>query len=235
MVFTGIIERQGVVEEVRTTEGFDIRLSVPKTQETDPDFFKGSVKLGDSIAVNGVCLTAIEILPDDSCFFNLMPETLKLTNLSEVKPGSVVNLERAMALGDRISGHYVLGHVDFTAEIVGKQVEADALRITFQLPNFQHREALVFKGCVAIDGISLTVASVCHLTNQFTVCLIRYTQSKVNLAGREIGERVNIELDYQKKNSGSWFSTQGVSLALGVSLLFLVGFYSLRRPKLVRQ
>ncbi|MBI4212772.1 MAG: riboflavin synthase [Chloroflexi bacterium] len=183
-MFSGIIEEIGRVSRLdRDAEA--VRLSVDASQILD------GLKVGDSISVDGACLTVTEF---DGCGFSvgLAPETLRRTTLGALEPGNPVNLERAVRPGDRLSGHYVQGHVDGTAVIVDRQFEGDSLLIWFE-PSSSLLPYVVEKGYVAVDGISLTVAS--REATRFSVALVAYTREHVALAQKNVGGVVNLEVD----------------------------------------
>lgn len=152
-----------------------------------------------SICVSGVCLTATE-LADDHFVVGLAPETLRKSNLGELKQGSKVNLERASQVGGRNSGHIVQGHVDDTGTITQKWTDGDSLFVRVQTtPHVMNY--VVPKGFIAIDGTSLTV---CDVTpNEFTFMLVEYTQQKIIIPQKQVGEKVNIEVDVLAKYSES--------------------------------
>lgn len=183
-MFTGIIEEIGYVKRIN-------QQSRSAQIEIKADKVLGDVAVGDSIAVNGVCLTVVTF---DSQHFtaDVMPETISKTNLRELKPGSPVNLERALQLGGRLGGHIVQGHVDAIGTIVEKQILEIAIiyRIATEPELLQY---VVPKGSVAIDGISLTVVDV--FQDSFTVSLIPHTAHETVLGEKKPGDRVNLESD----------------------------------------
>nr|WP_282432122.1 riboflavin synthase [Desulfotomaculum nigrificans] len=149
------------------------------------------VKVGDSIAVNGVCLT-VTTFGDGAFTADVMAETLAKTNLRELRPGSKVNLERALRLGDRLGGHLVSGHVDGVGTIVALERQDIATLVTIEAPP-QVMKYIIKKGSVAIDGTSLTVVDFDQ--NKFQVSLIPHTAHATVLGGKKIGETVNLEAD----------------------------------------
>lgn len=175
-MFTGIIEVLG------TVRSFDNGALVVGT----PAEFLDGVAIGDSIAINGCCLTVVE-LTDDGFRADVVDESLRRTNLGDVASGDPVNLERAMRAGDRFGGHIVQGHVDAVGEVVSPapdlqiRMPADLLRYVIE------------KGSITIDGISLTVVKV--LPDGFTVALIPHTTEVTTLGRRQPGDRVNLEVD----------------------------------------
>jgi riboflavin synthase len=183
-VFTGIIEEIGHVQRInQQSHSAQIQIKASKVLS--------DVAVGDSIAVNGVCLTVVSF--DNQHFIaDVMPETINKTTLHELKPGSPVNLERALQVGARLGGHIVQGHVDAIGTIVQKQVLEIAIiyriKTTPELLQF-----VVPKGSVAIDGISLTVVDV--FQDSFTVSLIPHTAHETTLGGKDPGDRVNLESD----------------------------------------
>lgn len=183
-MFTGIIEEIGHVQRInQQSRSAQIQVKASKVLS--------DVAVGDSIAVNGVCLTVVSF--DAQHFIaDVMPETIDKTTLHELKPGSPVNLERALQVGARLGGHIVQGHVDALGTIVQKQVLEIAIiyriKTTPELLQF-----VVPKGSVAIDGISLTVVDV--FQDSFTVSLIPHTAHETILGGKNPGDRVNLESD----------------------------------------
>jgi riboflavin synthase len=155
-----------------------------------------------SICVSGVCLTATALDPVQKTFkVGLAPETLRKTYFSTLKPGQAVNLERASEIGGRNSGHFVQGHVDGTGTIVSKQPDKDSLAITIQLDNPDLIKYIVPKGFIAIDGTSLTVVDVDPVAKTFSFMLIEYTQKKIIIPQKQVGDKVNLEVDVLGKYS----------------------------------
>lgn len=176
----------GIVEEIGTVKAFEGgRLSIGCRRALE------GTKLGDSVNVNGACLTVVG-LTADSFSVDLMPETIRRTNLGELRPGAGVNLERALSAADRMGGHFVQGHVEGTGRIASFTREGDAVIVRFEVPAEVGRY-LVPKGFVAVDGISLTVVD-CEPTG-FTVSLVQYTQENTTLARQPVGAAVNLETD----------------------------------------
>lgn len=176
-MFTGIIQNQGTwsLEGTRAQVHSDMDLS--------------DVHAGDSIAVNGVCLTTLEA---HALVFDLGPETLAITTLGQLRNNSQVHLEKALRLSDRFGGHFVQGHVDGIAEVVSKQPESDSLHITFKTAP-ELLKICVPKGSVTLDGVSLTLNHIGPET--FTVCLVPHTLLKTHLGTLVPGDRVNLEND----------------------------------------
>src|SRR3954447_8286149 len=147
---------------------------------------------GDSIAVNGVCLTVVEVLPDGQFSADVMAETLNRSNLGELRPGSRVNLERAAALNSRLGGHIVQGHVDGTGHVIARTPSEHWEVVRIALPTALSRY-VVEKGSITVDGVSLTVSGLGH--DWFEVSLIPTTLSLTTLGRAEVGIRVNLEVD----------------------------------------
>ena len=183
-MFTGIVEEMGTVRRLNQSPNrCELELSASKVLE--------GTQIGDSIAVNGVCLTVIR-LGEEHFTADVMPETLRRSNLGQLKPGSRVNLERAMAANGRFGGHIVAGHIDGTGKILAMQPEGNAVLVTISATPELLRY-VVEKGSIAIDGISLTVAKVSH--TDFTVSLIPHTGEETTLLKHRPGEIVNLETD----------------------------------------
>ncbi len=183
-MFTGLIEEVGTVSELRKTSK-EARLTVECNR------IAGETAIGDSISVNGVCLTVIEIL-GNKLTFDVSSETLKRTNIGSLKSGDKVNLERALQVGGRLGGHIVQGHIDTTTKITAIKREQKGFIFQFQLPqDFKH--LIVEKGSIAIDGVSLTIANV--KSSSFSVAVIPHTYENTNLRFRKPGDKVNVELD----------------------------------------
>jgi len=153
---------------------------------------------GDSISVNGVCLTVTSFTPG-SFTIGVAPETLRITNLGDLKENSNVNLERAVRADTRMGGHFVQGHVDTTAKILSVTKDGNALTFRFQPTRKDMLRYIVYKGYVAIDGTSLTVTKVNDQEGWWEVMLIAYTQERVVVAAKKEGDTVNIEVDMMAK------------------------------------
>ena len=194
-MFTGIVEELGRVAE---RSGSRLRISAQTVLD-------GS-KVGSSIAVNGCCLTVVEI-DQNSWMTDVSDETFSRTNLGTLSVGDVVNLERPMALGDRLGGHLVLGHVDAVGEIVS-EVPNLVVRIPIDLMHL-----IVEKGSVTVDGISLTSFNL--TADTFSVAVIPHTTEVTTLGVRKVGDKVNIEMDMMAKHiarmSSSAINVQGPS------------------------
>ncbi|MGQ9613186.1 MAG: riboflavin synthase [Chloroflexus sp.] len=184
-MFTGIVEEMGTVAHIVSMQEQANQITI-----TCRTVLEGT-RIGDSIAVNGTCLT-VTALTADSFTVGLSPETLRRTNLGRLHVGDPVNLERALAFGGRMGGHYVQGHVDGVGEIVAIVPEGDSERVTIR-PPAALLPYIVEKGYIAVDGVSLTVAEMGRET--FTVALVAYTQSAVIMGRQPVGALVNIEVD----------------------------------------
>ncbi len=183
-MFTGIVEEVGIAAEV----GGD-HLTVQAEMVLD------GLKLGDSMSVNGACLTVVSL--EGSAFsVDLSPETIRRTSLGDLAKGQKVNLERPLAVTDRLGGHIVQGHVDGTGRITSWKPEGDSMILRVRSPK-RLMPYIVEKGFIAVDGISLTVVQ--KGASSFTLSLIPYTLQNTNLQGKAPGERVNLEADIVAK------------------------------------
>jgi riboflavin synthase len=181
-MFTGLVETTGTVASVLNT-GNGIRLSVKSASPFD-------IQLGDSISVNGVCLTVTK--HDAEISFDVSPETLKSTNLGALKVSDRVNLERALRLSDRLGGHIVTGHVDGIGVIKDKRQTGEYTFYKFDTPS-EILKYIVKKGSITVDGISLTVVDLD--SRSFNVAIIPHTLTATNLGEKGTGDRVNLEAD----------------------------------------
>jgi riboflavin synthase len=183
-MFSGIVAAVGIVKNFESNNEA-ASLSI----EASPAFT--DVAIGESIAVNGICLTVVHHC--GSMFsVDVSPETLRATNLGELRPGDGINLERSLCLNDRIGGHLVSGHVDGVGKIIDKRAEANALHYDIQVPKHLMRY-IVPKGSIAVDGISLTVV-VCH-ADGFQVTIIPHTAAATTIGGKGLEATVNLECD----------------------------------------
>ncbi|WP_102029275.1 riboflavin synthase [Salirhabdus sp. Marseille-P4669] len=187
-MFTGIIEELGVVKTINKAEKAIV-------MEIEAKEIVKDVGLGDSISVNGVCLTVTKY-NDKSFLVDVMPETVNATSLEQLKVGSKVNLERAMAANGRFGGHFVSGHVDAIGTIIKKEPLANAVYYTIKVPK-EYAPYFMLKGSVAIDGTSLTIFGVDEQT--ITISLIPHTTSHTVLGDKNEGDIVNIECDMLAK------------------------------------
>ena len=203
-MFTGIVEEMGTVVSLEErddmtlwdgTTGSGTELAV------HADVMMDGAYLGCSICVSGVCLTATELNHDENIFkVGLAPETLRRSSLGSLKAGDAVNLERASEIGGRNSGHFVQGHVDGTGEIIDRWQDENSLFVKVKVgPDLL--KYIVPKGFIAVDGTSLTVCDVDTTENWFTFMLVEYTQKKIIIPGKKVGELVNLEVDVLGKYS----------------------------------
>jgi riboflavin synthase len=182
-MFTGIIEATGTVAEVkRTGDGFRIRVETA---------LASSMKLGDSVAVNGVCLTAM-LIDGDQVLADIGPETARVTTLADLERGQQVNLERPLKSDGRVDGHFVLGHVDGVGTVEEVRKEGTSYWITVEFPPAL-AQYLVWKGSIAVDGISLTIAALDD--EWFDVQVIPHTWANTTLSAARVGDALNLECD----------------------------------------
>ena len=179
-MFTGIIEETGTLKSLN---GGRIEITCAK--------ILSDIKIGDSICTNGICLTVTDFT-EKYFAADVMPETLRRTSLEELNIGGVVNLERAMKVGDRFGGHIVSGHIDGTGKISNIRTEGNAIFINISAENFLLKQ-IAAKGSVALDGISLTVVDAG--ANDFSVSMIPHTRAVTNFNFKRVGSIVNIETD----------------------------------------
>ena len=189
-MFTGLVEEKGSVVSIDPiNNGNAIKVTIAaNVVHTD-------AAIGDSIAINGCCLTVVEI-GGNQLSFEAGTETLSRTNLGDLQPSSPVNLERALAVGQRMGGHYVSGHIDTLATVDERNEDGDWAEFWFRLPAEWTRQ-MANKGSVAIDGISLTLVEV--QAERFSVALIPHTLAATTLGDRNCGDSVNIETDLLAK------------------------------------
>jgi len=187
-MFTGIIEEIGTIKEIKHSNQF-VKISV-RCKKIISD-----VKKGDSISVNGICLTVTDF-GKDWFIADVMPETLRKSGLGKLKATDQVNLERALRLSDRLGGHIVTGHIDSIGNVLSVENESDAIWITVEAPENTMRY-IVMKGSVALDGVSLTVADVGE--KSFKVSLIPMTSGLTTLGSKKNGNIINIECDITGK------------------------------------
>jgi riboflavin synthase len=187
-MFTGIVQAVGRVAEVM---GDSLSIQVAG------DFLQDPVIIGESIAVNGVCLTVVTFGPDGLLRFDVSPETFARSALQCLRTGSRINLERAMRVSDRFGGHIVQGHVDATGSLVSKRAEGEFTVFRFSAPTMYDRY-LIDKGSIALDGISLTVVS--PEAGAFDVWIVPHTLENTNMGDLKIGDPVNLEFDVIAKH-----------------------------------
>ena len=188
-MFTGLVEETGRVMWLRRSSqsGLQIQIAAPAICR--------SLHRGDSVAINGCCLT-VAAHRGELITFDLLQETLDRTNLHKLRPGTPVNLERALAADGRIGGHFVQGHIDCTAAITGLEKKGDDYRLEIALPE-EYSHLVVMKGSICINGISLTVAGV--QAEGLTVWIIPHTREQTSLAAAQVGDLVNLEFDILAK------------------------------------
>lgn len=183
-MFTGIIEEVGVIQEIRfLSEGATIKVATSKITD--------SMKIGDSISVNGVCLTATQV---GTNFFqcDISMETLRRSSFARSRQGATVNLERALMVGDRLGGHFVLGHVDDIGKFSRKTPSGEGFEMSFDFPETLARY-MVYKGSIAINGISLTISKL--EKESLSISVIPHTLESTNLKQMVNGDIVNLEVD----------------------------------------
>ena len=215
-MFTGIVEEMGTVVTMEDRNDMtlwdgSIGSGTELTVRSGQGLVMEGAYLGCSICVSGVCLTATVLDPVQNTFtVGLAPETLDKTYFRSLRPGQAVNLERASEIGGRNSGHFVQGHVDGTGTIVDKRIDGDSLRVTIKVDE-EHSESIlryiVPKGFIAIDGTSLTVVDVDTEKGTFGFMLVEYTQKKIIIPQKSIGEKVNLEVDVLGKYSETAMSS----------------------------
>jgi len=196
-MFTGIIEELGKVVNLRKEkDSFILAIKAFRV--------RGDLSIGDSLSVNGVCLTVTSLKGNETVEADVMPETLRRTNLEDLRPGDKVNLERALMPSGRMGGHFVTGHIDGTGVLLQSRKEGNAVIMRFSCPQEVSRY-LVTKGSVAVDGISLTVSF--QQEDVFEVSLVPHTLSETTLGYKRTGGRVNLEGDllgkYVEKYTGN--------------------------------
>lgn len=216
-MFTGIIQGQGRIIEKRSSGGGMVFV-------IESDFDLDDPEEGESIAVNGVCLTAKDIA-GRRFSVDVSPESLSRTNLGQMATGSTGNLERALRLSDRLGGHMVSGHVDGVALVVDRRPEGDFVRFVFSLPG-ELAKYIIEKGSIAVDGISLTVNQCDDKT--FSVAIIPHTLEVTTLGALQKGDSVNIEVDligkYVEKLLAAGTAGDGEKSAINPSFLAEHGF-----------
>lgn len=211
-MFTGLVEEVGKLRSLTRNAG-GARLEVTAS-------FAGELARGDSVAVSGACLTAIDLGPD---WFSadVSNETLARTGLGSLAAGARVNLERALAVGQRLGGHYVLGHVDGVGRVRSVGPLGDAWRYELEFPP-EMAQLFIDKGSVAIDGISLTVNEV--FASTFSVAVIPETRRKTTIGDRRVGDRVNLEGDVLGKYVLRALATSGRAGGVSLETLSKAGY-----------
>ena len=187
-MFTGLVEEKGIVQDLTSTgETADISIKAILVSDV--------VSIGDSVAINGCCLTVVAV-EGQVLTFQAGTETLSRTNLGELEAGSPVNLERALAVGQRMGGHYVSGHVDALGTVDQRNNDGQWAEFWFKVPKDLTRQ-MASKGSITVDGISLTLVDV--ESDRFSVALIPHTLDVTTLGNRNVGDTVNIETDLLAK------------------------------------
>jgi riboflavin synthase len=186
-MFTGIIEGLGSIirfdKKTNNSSAAKMKIKLGKIAK--------GLKIGDSVAINGVCLTAINI-SKDLVEFEMIGETIKKTSLGSLESGDKVNIERSLKVGERLEGHFVLGHVDGVGVLFKLEKQSNQIQIWIKISK-ELSKYIVKKGSVTIDGISLTVVDV--IKDQFSVSIIPHTMKMTNLSYKKVGDKVNIETD----------------------------------------
>ena len=186
-MFTGIIVGTGKVTKLNPKP--KSRSAIQMT--VDLGKYARGLKIGQSVAINGVCLSTTKI-SRDKCVFEMIDETIKKTDLGNVNAGSIVNIERSLKVGDRLEGHFVLGHIDGVATITKIEKKPKEVKFWFKIPK-KLTKYVVKKGSIALDGISLTVVDA--KKDITSVCLIPQTIKVTNFKSKKVGDRLNIETD----------------------------------------
>ncbi|MEK1322948.1 riboflavin synthase [Limosilactobacillus fermentum] len=184
-MFSGLVNGTGKLTQIEQTD-HTIRLTI----DLDPALQEG-MEVGASLAINGTCLT-VETEQPGRLTVTLMPQTYNLTTFKDLPVGALVNLERSLKIGDRLEGHIVTGHVDQTTPVIKREVNENAIELTFKLPD-ELRGQVISQGSVAINGVSLTVMK--QADDWFSVGLIPHTQTVTNLDQLRVGDLVNLETD----------------------------------------
>lgn len=185
-MFSGLISYNGTVQHLEPLAGGGMRLRLRAENASDEE-----VEPKDSIAINGVCLTATQV-DHNIIDFDVVPETLSRSNLGSLRQGDTVNLEYSLRLGDRLGGHFVYGHVDAGANVISRIPEGQGERMRIELPQALHRY-VPEKAFISVDGVSVTVAAVGE--GWFELALIPETLQRTTLGRRNAGDRVNLEID----------------------------------------
>ena len=189
-MFTGLVETTASIVALQSTEeGSRIIINIP---------FSNELSLGDSIAVNGCCLT-VSAIDDGKSSFDLLEQTLKVTALNELKTGMIVNLERALIAGNRIGGHIVTGHIDTVSEVIAYEPIGEDYKLEILLPK-STANLVIEKGSISVDGISLTTAEVDDRNGTFTCYITPHTHKNTNLLQIKEGHQVNLEFDLIAKH-----------------------------------
>ncbi|QPG72811.1 hypothetical protein FOA43_000113 [Brettanomyces nanus] len=197
-MFTGIVEAIGEVKEYLSSDISEAGGNGASVTIKNADSILGDCHLGDSIAINGTCLTVTRF-DSDTFKVGISDETLRRTNLGLLSRGDKVNLERAISGNVRFGGHMVQGHIDTVAKIVDRQADGNSISFQFQLRDREFINYIVLKGFIAVDGTSLTVTDVDYREAAFKIMMVAYTQNKVVLPKKRLGDLVNVEVDLTGK------------------------------------
>ena len=211
-MFTGIVEEVGTLASVSGGRSGSLTVRCSRVLE--------GTKTGDSIAVSGICLT-VTSLGRDSFTADVTPETLRRSTLGQLKPGSPVNLERAIRAGDRFGGHIVAGHIDGVGQILSMRRDENAVNISFSIPQ-EFMKYVIEKGSIAVDGISLTVFG--RKENSFSAAVIPGTMQDTDLSVKHAGDPVNIECDCIGKYVEQLMGGSGQAGGLSMDMLRKCGF-----------
>jgi riboflavin synthase len=206
-MFTGIVQELGKVKNIKRTRGKIVISIISKK-------ILPRLKIGSSVSMNGVCLTVVKF-GKDSFDVEVIPETLKLTNLGDLKLGSGVDLEPSLTLQDELGGHFVLGHIDGMGKVIKLQKEGDSVLMTIAFSD-RLKKYIAYKGSIAVDGVSLTVAKI--FDQKFTVALIPHTLKVTVLSKKKLGDKVNLEVDVVARHLEKLVSSEKDSK---ISLKFL--------------
>jgi riboflavin synthase len=196
-MFSGLVEEMGIVKSC-------VMIGMCKQIEFTAASVLEDIQIGDSISVNGVCLTVISFT-DTTFTIQAVPETLRLTNIIDLIPNNPVNLERSLRMGDRIGGHMVQGHVDGTTTLLHLMPEGDALNATFAKPDFW-QDCFIHKGFITLDGMSLTITNVTQTT--FSISFIPHTQALTITQYYQSGTKINVEVDHTTKTMMTFLKQQ---------------------------
>ncbi|SFB15946.1 riboflavin synthase alpha chain [Lentibacillus halodurans] len=199
-MFTGIIEEKGKIKQLKRVSEQSIELTIGSSKVLQ------DMHIGDSISVNGICLTVTDF-SDDTFQMDVILETINATSLSMLKEGSNVNLERSMPVNGRFGGHFVSGHVDGTGTIIRKEKQENATYYDIEIPE-ELTIYLMMKGSIAVDGVSLTIFGISG--NVFTISLIPHTVSETIIGDKSERDIVNIECDMLAKHVKNMLSQQQV-------------------------
>ncbi len=190
-MFTGIVEGTATVMSVQKSDSSATKLKMDLANYSD------NMKIGQSVSLNGTCLSITNILENKYYEFELTNETISRTTFANIKVDDEINVERSLKIGDRLDGHFVLGHVDGISTISKLQKIQSETKIWFNVQR-QLRKYIVSKGSIAIDGVSLTIVN--DLVDEFSVCIIPQTLTTTNFNTKNVGDKVNIETDILAKH-----------------------------------